>query len=85
MRSDSKRTATASSYAPNEFLAADRKTVQGFEVDLFNEVAAKFGVKTEWEPAKFPSIIGGVNGSAPRHSSAVSSMGLWRRSRMRWS
>ncbi|HET9778685.1 MAG TPA: ABC transporter substrate-binding protein [Propionibacteriaceae bacterium] len=54
---------TDPSYAPNEFLAADGKTVQGFEVDLFNEVAAKFGIKTEWEPAKFPSIIGGVNGN----------------------
>jgi polar amino acid transport system substrate-binding protein len=53
---------TDPSYAPNEFLAADGKTVQGFDVDLFNEVAAKFGVKTEWQPAKFPSIIGGING-----------------------
>ena len=53
---------TDPSYAPNEFLAGDGKTVQGFDVDLFNEVAAKFGVKTEWEPSKFPSIIGGVNG-----------------------
>jgi polar amino acid transport system substrate-binding protein len=53
---------TDPSYAPNEFLAGDGKTVQGFEVDLFNEVAAKFGVKTEWQPSKFPSIIGGING-----------------------
>jgi polar amino acid transport system substrate-binding protein len=37
---------TDSTYAPNEFLAADGKTVQGFDVDLFNAVAAKFGVKT---------------------------------------
>src|SRR5215218_6124706 len=54
---------TDPTYAPNEFLAADGKTVQGFDVDLFNAVAAKFGVKTQWEPAKFPSIIGGVNGN----------------------
>jgi polar amino acid transport system substrate-binding protein len=53
---------TDPTYAPNEFLAADGKTVQGFEVDLFNAVAAKFGVKTEWEPSKFGSIITGVNG-----------------------
>ena len=50
------------SYAPNEFLAGDGKTVQGIDVDLFNAVAAKFGVKTEWHPADFGSIINGVNG-----------------------
>jgi polar amino acid transport system substrate-binding protein len=53
---------TDPTYAPNEFLAADGKTVQGFDIDLFNQVAAKFGVKTEWEPSKFGSIITGVNG-----------------------
>jgi polar amino acid transport system substrate-binding protein len=51
------------SYAPNEFLAGDGKTVQGMDVDLFNAVAAKFGVKTEWHPADFGSIINGVNGN----------------------
>jgi polar amino acid transport system substrate-binding protein len=51
-----------SSYAPSEFLAADGKTVQGFDVDVFNAVAAKFGVKTEWHTADFGSIINGVNG-----------------------
>jgi polar amino acid transport system substrate-binding protein len=49
------------SYAPNEFLAADGKTVEGFDVDLFNAVASKFGVKTEWQPADFGSIITGVD------------------------
>jgi polar amino acid transport system substrate-binding protein len=53
---------TDPTYAPSEFLAADGKTVEGFDVDLFNQVAAKFGVKTEWEPSKFGSIITGVNG-----------------------
>ena len=53
---------TDASYAPNEFLAADGKTVQGMDVDVFNAVAAKFGVKTEWQPADFGSIINGVNG-----------------------
>lgn len=51
-----------STYAPNEFLAGDGKTVQGFDVDLFDAVAAKFGVKTEWQPADFSSIITGVQG-----------------------
>ena len=53
---------TDATYAPNEFLAADGKTVQGMDVDVFNAVAAKFGVKTEWQPADFGSIINGVNG-----------------------
>jgi polar amino acid transport system substrate-binding protein len=62
---------TDASYAPNEFLAADGKTVQGMDVDLFNAVAAKFGVKTEWQPADFASIITGVNGK--RYDIGISS------------
>src|SRR5665648_590491 len=49
-------------YAPNEFLNADGATVQGMDVDLFNAVAQKFGVKAVWEPAKFDSIVTGVQG-----------------------
>ena len=52
---------TDATYAPNEFLGTDGKTVQGFDVDLFNAVANKFGVETEWQPADFGSIITGVN------------------------
>ena len=48
-------------YAPNEFLAADGKTVEGMDVDLFNAVAQKFGVTVEWVPADFGSIILGVD------------------------
>ncbi|GIH18108.1 ABC transporter substrate-binding protein [Rugosimonospora africana] len=51
---------TDSTYAPSEFLATDGKTVQGFDVDLFNAVAAKLGLKTEWQSAKFDDIIPGV-------------------------
>ena len=47
-------------YAPSEFLAADGKTVQGFDVDLFNAVAQKLGLKTQWVPAPFDNIIPGV-------------------------
>ena len=50
------------SYAPSEFLDADGRTVKGFDVDLFDAVAAKFGVEVEWQPAKFDSIITGVQG-----------------------
>ena len=53
---------TDASYAPNEFLADDGKTVQGMDVDLFNAVAAKFGVEAEWQPSSFDTIIVGVNG-----------------------
>ena len=49
-------------YAPNEFLNADGKTVNGWDVDLFNAVAQKFGVKVVWQPAKFDSLITGVQG-----------------------
>jgi polar amino acid transport system substrate-binding protein len=48
-------------YAPNEFLDADGKTVKGWDIDLFNAVAQKFGVTVEWQPANFDSIIIGVN------------------------
>ena len=47
-------------YAPNEFLADDGKTVQGMDVDILDAVAARFGVKTEWQPAPFPTILLGV-------------------------
>ena len=53
---------TDATYAPNEFLAADGKTVQGMDVDLFNAVAQKFGVTVQWVPSNFDSIILGVNG-----------------------
>ncbi len=56
------RIGTDASYAPSEFLAGDGKTVQGFDVDVFDAVATKLGVKTEWQPADFGSIINGVNG-----------------------
>jgi len=54
---------TDASYAPNEFLAGDGKTVQGMDVDVFNAVAAKLGVKAEFQPADFSSIITGVQGN----------------------
>src|SRR6266700_6344302 len=51
---------TDSTYAPSEFLDTDGKTVIGFDVDLFNAVTAKLGLKTEWQSAKFDAIIPGV-------------------------
>ena len=51
---------TDSTYAPNEFLAADGKTVVGFDVDLFKAVAAKLGLKTKFVSAPFDNIIPSV-------------------------
>jgi polar amino acid transport system substrate-binding protein len=51
---------TDSTYAPSEFLAADGKTIQGFDVDLFKAVAAKLGLQAEFVTAPFGNIIPGV-------------------------
>lgn len=50
------------SYAPSEFLAANGSTVQGFDVDLFKAVAAKLGLKANFQNASFDTIITGVTG-----------------------
>ena len=62
---------TDSSYAPSEFLGPDGKTVTGFDVDLFNAVAQKLNLKTEWQSATFDSIIPGV--STGKYTVGVSS------------
>jgi polar amino acid transport system substrate-binding protein len=51
---------TDSSYAPSEYLDTDGKTVIGFDVDLFNAVAGKLGLTTDWQSAKFADIIPGL-------------------------
>lgn len=55
------KVATDSTYAPNEFLGTDGKTIEGWDVDLFKAVAAKFGLTAEFETAPFGSIIAGVD------------------------
>ncbi|HEV2824744.1 MAG TPA: ABC transporter substrate-binding protein [Actinomycetota bacterium] len=62
---------TDASYAPNEFLDTDGKTVIGFDVDLFNAIAAKLGLQTEWQPSKFADIIPGVQSG--KYEAGVSS------------
>ncbi|MEI2776337.1 MAG: ABC transporter substrate-binding protein [Tetrasphaera sp.] len=62
---------TDATYQPNEYLDADGKTVIGMDVDLFNAVAAKFGVKTEWVPSAFDAIILGV--SSKKYDMGISS------------
>lgn len=59
------------SYAPNEFLGDDGKTVEGMDVDLFDAAAAKMGLKTEWSNAPFDSLILGV--TSEKYDVAVSS------------
>jgi polar amino acid transport system substrate-binding protein len=59
------------SYPPNEFLAADGKTAQGMDIDLFNAVAQKFGVTADFKTANFDSIILGV--SSKKYDIGVSS------------
>jgi polar amino acid transport system substrate-binding protein len=51
---------TDATYAPSEFLDADGKTVIGFDVDLFNAVAAALNLRTDWRPTKFTDILPGV-------------------------
>jgi polar amino acid transport system substrate-binding protein len=52
---------TDASYAPNEFLDTDGKTVIGFDVDLFDAVAQKLGLEAEFVQAPFTAIITGVD------------------------
>jgi polar amino acid transport system substrate-binding protein len=62
---------TDSTYAPSEFLDKDGKTIIGFDVDLFNAVAKKLGLKANFQTANFDSIITGVN--AKKYDIGVSS------------
>ncbi len=45
-------------YKPNEYM--DGTTVVGMNVEIFDAVAARLGVKNNWNPAAFDSILAGV-------------------------
>ncbi len=62
---------TDSTYPPSEFLDTDGKTVIGFDVDLFTAVAAKLGLKADFQSASFSDIIPGV--SSGKYDIGVSS------------
>ncbi|GAA2419309.1 ABC transporter substrate-binding protein [Actinomadura vinacea] len=62
---------TDASYAPNEFLDADGKTVTGWDKELFDAVATKLGLKTEWVSSKFDDILPGVQSG--KYETGVSS------------
>ena len=59
------------SYAPNEFLGDDGKTIEGMNVDLFDAAAKKMGLKTTWTNAPFDALLLGV--SSNKYDMAVSS------------
>jgi polar amino acid transport system substrate-binding protein len=48
---------TDASYPPAEFVATDGTTIEGFDVDLGNAIAATFGLTGEWTNVPFDSLI----------------------------
>ena len=62
---------TDTTYPPAEFLEADGKTPTGFDIELFTAVAAKLGLKAEFESAPFDAIIPGVQSG--KYETGVSS------------
>ena len=65
---------TDATYQPNEYLDADGKTVIGMDVELFDAVMAKFGIKTNWVPSAFDAIILGVQSG--KYDTGVSSFSV---------
>ncbi|GAB3664716.1 ABC transporter substrate-binding protein [Actinocorallia lasiicapitis] len=63
---------TDSSYAPNEYLDTDGKTIVGWDKELFDAVAAKLGLKTEFVTSNFTDIVPGV-ASSGKYEAGVSS------------
>jgi polar amino acid transport system substrate-binding protein len=52
--------AVDASYAPNEFFAADNKTIEGWDLDLGHALGAVMGVKFDFVEAGFDGIIPGL-------------------------
>jgi polar amino acid transport system substrate-binding protein len=52
--------AADASYAPNEFIGDDGKTVEGADVDLANAIGKALGLKVEVKNAGFDAIIPGL-------------------------
>jgi polar amino acid transport system substrate-binding protein len=52
--------AADATYAPNEFVGTDGKTIQGMDVDLANALAKVMGLKAKVVNANFDSIIPGL-------------------------
>ncbi|MDF8265087.1 ABC transporter substrate-binding protein [Luteipulveratus flavus] len=62
---------TDASYAPNEFTGADGKSIEGMDVDLLKAVAAKLGLKVNFQAAGFDSLILGVKSG--KYDASISS------------
>jgi polar amino acid transport system substrate-binding protein len=54
------KVATDATYAPNEFFAADNKTIQGWDIDLGHAIGAVLGLEFKFENATFAGIIPGL-------------------------
>jgi polar amino acid transport system substrate-binding protein len=54
---------TDPTYAPNEF-QGDADQIIGFDIDLFNAVSEKLGLKAEYQASTFDNIIPGVQGGS---------------------
>jgi polar amino acid transport system substrate-binding protein len=65
------KVATDPTYAPDEFIAKDGKTIVGFDPELSDALAAKMGMKAEIVNATFDSIIPGL--AAKKYDLAISS------------
>ncbi|MGH3487940.1 MAG: ABC transporter substrate-binding protein [Actinopolymorphaceae bacterium] len=65
------RVGTDASYAPNEFMDADGKTVIGMDVELFDAIAGKLDLDVEWVPSTFGDIIPAVQSG--KYEAGVSS------------
>jgi polar amino acid transport system substrate-binding protein len=52
--------ATDPSYAPNEFIGSDNKTITGMDIDLANAIGSTLGLKVDVKNAVFDSIIPGL-------------------------
>ena len=52
--------AVDASYAPNEFFAADNKTIEGWDIDLGHALGTVMGVDFKFEEAGFDGIIPGL-------------------------
>jgi polar amino acid transport system substrate-binding protein len=62
---------TDASYPPNESVDPASQKIVGWDVDLFNAVAAKLGLKTQYSNAGFDTIIPGVQSG--KYETGVSS------------
>ncbi len=58
-------------YKPNEYLDTDGKTVIGMNVELFDAIAHRLGVKTDWQNSAFDQILIGID--ARKFDAGVSS------------